>query len=68
MTREQGCFLLERPCFLLGCICIETEEDCFSESYDIYLEWKWNAWGIVKSGDIGIIFIVRWKADFIKEI
>ena len=59
---------MERPCFLLGCICIETEEDCFSEQYDIFLEWKQHDLGVVKSGKIGIISLVRCKADTINDV
>lgn len=68
MTREQGRFLLERSCFLLGCICIVTEGRCFSESFYIFLEWKQHDLGIVKSEKIGIIFLVRWQADVINNI
>ena len=51
--------LLERPRFLFGCICIETGADCFSEQYDIFMEWKWHALGVVKIEKIGIISLVR---------
>lgn len=66
MTREQGRFLSERSCFLLGCIRIVTEGRCFSESFHIFLEWKQHDLGVVKSGETGIIFLVRGKADVIK--
>lgn len=48
MTREQERFLLERSCFLLGCIRIVTEGSCFSEPFYILLEWKQQDLGIVK--------------------
>ena len=66
MTREQGRFLLERPCFLLGCIWIETGADCFSERSYIFSEWKQHDLGVVKSGETGIIFLVRRQADIMK--
>ena len=68
MTREQGRFLLERSCFLLGCICFVTEGRCFSESFYVFLEWKAHGLGVVKSGDIGIIFLVRRQAAVMKDI
>ena len=68
MTREQGRFLLERSCFLWGCIRIETEGRCFSESFYFFLEWKQHDLGVVKSGKTGIIFLVRRQADVIKGI
>ena len=66
MTREQGRFLLERSCFLLGCICMETGAGCFSEQYHIFLEWKQHDLGVVKSRETGIISLVRFHADFTK--
>ena len=67
MTREQGRFLWERPCFLLGCISIVTEGCCSSESFYIFLEWKQRDLGIVKSVETGIIFLVRRQAAVIKN-
>lgn len=68
MTCEQGRFLLERSCFLLGCICIVKEGSCSSESFYIFLEWKQHDLGVVKSRETGIISLVRRQADVIKEI
>ena len=67
MTREQGRFLSERSCFLLGCIRIVTEGRCFSESFYVFLEWKAHGLGVVKSEKTGIIFRVRRQADFLKD-
>ena len=67
MTREQGRFLLERSCFLLGCSRIGTEGRCALESFYIFLEWKQQDLGVVKSGKTGIISLVRCKADMIKN-
>ena len=67
MTREQGRFLLERSCFLLGYIPVVTEGSCSSESFYVFLEWKQHDLGVVKSAEIGIIFLVRRQADIIKK-
>ena len=59
---------MDRSCFLLGYIRIVAEGSCSSDSYHIFLEWKQHDLGVVKSGDIGIIFLVRRQADVIKGI
>ena len=59
---------MDRSCFLLGYIRIATEGRCFSESYHIFLEWKQQDLGVVKSGKTGIISLVRWQADVINNI
>ena len=61
MTYEQGRFLLERSCFLLGCTPVATERCCSLESFYIFLERKQHGLGIVKSGETGIIFLARGK-------
>ena len=68
MTRKQGRFLLDRSCFLLGCIRIVTEGRCFSESFHIFLEWKQHDLGVVKSEETGIIFLVRRQANVINSV
>ena len=65
MTREQGRFLLECPCFLLGWICTGTEGSCYLEPFFLFLERKQHGLGVVKSGKTGIISLVRRHADFI---
>ena len=67
MTREQGRFLLERSCFLLGCIPAAMEGSCFSEQFRIFSDWKQQDLGIVKTGKTDIISLVRRQADVIKD-
>lgn len=59
---------MERPCFLLGCIPVVTAGRCSLESFHIFLEWKQHDLGVVKSGKIDIISLVRWRADTINDV
>ena len=59
MTCEQGRFLLERSCFLLGLIRNVTEGRCPSDPFHIFSEGKHHGLGVVNSGKTGIISLVR---------